>query len=125
VQHGVRSGDFRRFPAISGNDGGPRRLIEDPAGQVFVAQTLDLDGAEEVVRETEIVLHGVRSDRALDFLVYNAAGNLVASSTFQIQRGFSRTPLRPCREIAPPSTRPFPFPSPCPALGVPRSWIRL
>ena len=57
---------------------GDRNLILDSRSQVYVAETL-VDGA---VRETEIVLHGNRSDGQLDFLVYDEGGMLTERSLF-------------------------------------------
>ncbi len=57
---------------------GDRNLILDSATQVYVAETL-VDGA---VRETEILLHGNRSDGQLDFLVYDEHGALTERSIF-------------------------------------------
>lgn len=55
-----------------------RRIREDAAAHVYVAETLIGDA----VRETEILLADHRDDGALDFLVYDADGDLVDRSEF-------------------------------------------
>ena len=57
---------------------GERRLIVDEDAGVYVAETL-VDG---VLRETEILLDGRRRDGNLDFLIYNAAGQLSDRTQF-------------------------------------------
>jgi len=61
---------------------GPRRLVHLPeidGVTAYVAETL-LD--DDSVRETEIVLQSSRSDGALDFVVYDEAGDLSGASAF-------------------------------------------
>jgi hypothetical protein len=80
-------GDFHDFPqrvVESNPKGGPRRLIEDPEGGLFVAESLDGEGE---IRETEIVLDGWRSDGALAFFVYDGQGQLANTSTFATTSG--------------------------------------
>ncbi len=55
-----------------------RRIREDKAAHVYVAETLIGDA----VRETEILLANHRKDGALDFLVYDSDGDLVDRSEF-------------------------------------------
>ena len=57
---------------------GTRRLIVNEAAGVYVAETL----IEGDVRETEILLSGRRNDGNLDFLIYNADGQLSDRSSF-------------------------------------------
>ena len=55
-----------------------RRLISSPDSGVYVSQTL----IEGVVQETEVVLMNSRSDGQLDFVVYDAQGQLTDRSLF-------------------------------------------
>ncbi len=57
---------------------GTRRLTTNDAEGVYVAETI-IDGE---VRETEILLRGGRQDGNLDFLIYNAEGQLSDRSEF-------------------------------------------
>ncbi len=55
---------------------------------VYIAETVDAaDTAEPIVRETEIMLGGSRSDGALDFLVYDHDGKLMDRSPFMAFSG--------------------------------------
>jgi hypothetical protein len=63
--------------------GHARRLHTSRDGALFAAETI-IDGE---VRETEIVWRGRRRDDALDFLVYDAAGQLRDGSTFVTSNG--------------------------------------
>ncbi len=65
----------------------PRRLTHgtDAAGHdVYLGETLLDDGS---VRETEALVHGARADGAVDFLAYDAAGDLHRSSVFATSSG--------------------------------------
>jgi hypothetical protein len=64
--------------ALSVPKQGPRRIREDPSRHIYVAESLE----NGQVRETEIVMGGHRADGALDFLVYDAVGQLNDRSTF-------------------------------------------
>jgi hypothetical protein len=57
---------------------GARRLIVDADVGVYIAETL----VGDQVRETEILLSGRRQDGNLDFLIYNADGNLSDRTRF-------------------------------------------
>jgi hypothetical protein len=57
---------------------GTRRLIIDEDSGVYVAETY-IDG---IVRETEILLSGLRRDGNLDFLIYNIDGQLSDRTRF-------------------------------------------
>jgi hypothetical protein len=67
---------------LSQPKGGTRLLYGMPGGGVFVAETVDDDGA---VRETEILVDGERADGSLDFLVYDINGDLADRSEFATQ----------------------------------------
>ena len=73
-----------------------RRLRDDHEAQIYVAETL-VDGK---VRETEILLAGNRKDGALDFLVYEADGNLAARGEFATASGTNVTGASPYTCIA-------------------------
>lgn len=76
--------------------GGPRRLIANPADQIWVAETV-VDGQ---VRETEIVMGGRRADSAIDFVVYDHDGNLMDRSEFSTTNGGTRVAAAPYGCIA-------------------------
>jgi hypothetical protein len=57
---------------------GDRRITVHEVAGVYIAETL----VEGVLRETEIILQGRRRDGNLDFLIYNAAGELSDRTQF-------------------------------------------
>lgn len=60
-----------------------RRLRALPSQGIWMAQTL----VGDQIRETELILAGRRSDRALDFLAYDADGRLMDRSRFETEDG--------------------------------------
>ena len=62
---------------------GPREVLANPTEGIHVARTVVGDD----IRETEIILSGRRDDGALDFLVYDAAGDLTDRSEFPTMGG--------------------------------------
>lgn len=64
---------------VSASKGVPRAIWRDPTSGAFIAQTL----VDSVVRETEVVLTDHHGDGTqVQFLAYDAAGDLLASSQF-------------------------------------------
>lgn len=72
----VTYGDYLTFERRELSESVPKRsertLFEDPEAGVYVAESLDSQGR----RETEVILENHRRDGALDFLVYDHAGQL-------------------------------------------------
>jgi hypothetical protein len=64
----------------------PRRMRRSAVDGVFVAETL-LDRESGAVRETEIIWTDQRRDGALEFLEYDANGNLRSASSFATSTG--------------------------------------
>ena len=90
-----RYGDFLAWPSreigCSKPKDGPRRLYEDDAQGVYVAQTV-VAGA---VRETEVLFTHLRKDGQLDFAAYTDAGELTDRSTFATAGGTGVTSAAP------------------------------
>lgn len=90
-----RYGDFATWPTTtipcSKPKNGPRRLRENEALGIYVAETLVAD----VVRETEVIFTKLRDDGQLDFAAYTAEGELTDRSTFATASGGSVTSAAP------------------------------
>ncbi len=72
----------------SGIKDSTRYIRENHELLVYIAETVDAeDEADPLVRETEILLGGRRSDSALDFLVYDHDGKLMDRSPFMAFSG--------------------------------------
>ena len=71
------------FPKID-----PRRLRQDPARGIYIAETMK-DG---LVHETEILLEGYRNDGALEFLAYAPNGYIASTGEFQTGSSFTAAP---------------------------------
>lgn len=67
----------------------PRRMRRSAFDGVFVAETLLVDDVtgDITVRETEILMTDRRRDGAIDFLEYDATGNLRSASSFATSTG--------------------------------------
>ena len=80
-------GDYTTWPTFtidcSKPKNGPRRIRENEAAGVFIAETLEGDH----VRETEVVFDKLRPDGQLDFAVYLPDGRLTDRSTFAAGNG--------------------------------------
>lgn len=83
----ARYGDYRAWASFdvdcSRAKDGPRRIFEDHAQGVYVAETLH-DGE---VRETEVLFSRLRGDGQLAFAVYTETGALTDRSTFATGSG--------------------------------------
>jgi hypothetical protein len=88
-------GDLRAWPTTtidcSKPKNGPRRLRENAARGVYLAETL-VDG---VVRETEAIFTKLRGDGQFDFAVYTETGDLTDRSTFATASGGTVTSAAP------------------------------
>lgn len=84
----ARYGDYRAWSSFdidcSRAKDGPRRIYEDRAQGVYIAETL---GPARQVRETEVLFERIRSDAQLAFAVYTEAGALTDRSTFATGSG--------------------------------------
>lgn len=86
--------DYRQDPGqivMSKPKAGPRRLRQNAALGVYVAETL----INDEVRETEIQLTKARPDGAHDFLAYDHSGQQVRTSTFASGNGNTRVAPSP------------------------------
>lgn len=90
-----RYGDYKTWPqqqiACARPKNGPRRLYENTAAGVYVAETLVTD----TVRETEVLFTALRKDGQLDFASYTGAGALTDRSTFATGSGGMNTLAAP------------------------------
>lgn len=74
---------------------GPRRLYEDHAAGVYVAETLAGEAPAYRVRETEVQLTRARADGSHDFLTYDEHGQQIRTSTFATSGGSDRVAASP------------------------------
>ena len=65
----------------------PRRMRRSVVDGMFVAETLVTTGGIQTVRETEILLTDRRTDGAIEFIEYDAAGALRGASSFAFEAG--------------------------------------
>ena len=74
---------------------GPRRLYENHAAGVYVAETLAGGAPAYRVRETEVQLARARADGSHDFLTYDEHGQQIRTSTFATSGGSERVAASP------------------------------
>lgn len=90
-----RYGDYKTWPqqaiACARPKNGPRRLYENTAAGVYIAETIVADA----VRETEVLFTSLRTDGQLDFASYTDAGALSDRSTFATGGGGMNTLAAP------------------------------
>lgn len=90
-----RYGNYKTWPqqeiACARPKNGPRRLYENTAAGVYVAETIVADA----VRETEVLFTALRQDGQLDFASYTDAGALSDRSMFATGGGGMTTLAAP------------------------------